>query len=461
MRVTLLGSLATTGVVAGMWAFGAARAGAHQSPSACDSNSVDVTPTRDRLLVRNGDVINYTVSIRNVDRDGQAACDLSDATVVLTLPAKDGMPAGRKVTLATGADYPVGTALTFPGTTKWTVDVNPGVHDAVVMVEVNGSLHDAPVDHAATIRKTLGTTVTQPHTTLSVTASPVTGRAPLAVTYTYTEKNDSSTDVPISGVSIVDSNCAPVGFKSGDTNGNQLLDTGETWSFTCAKTYTNAGAVTSNVVGKGTSRVDNRAVDDELAAVTVHVALPHAVLTKSVNPTRGGAPLHATYTYTYTNDGPDPLAELTLADDRCAPVRYVSGDLNRDGIVSPREVWTFSCAQTFSEAGTFPNIVTATAIDTVDHKPIAPLTAHARVVVTAVEAPATIAPATVGTTPPRVLGITLERGPRAPKAPAAPRSGSSLFARTGVRIGAMVLGALALIGLGIALLAAGRRRRAA
>ena len=50
-------------------------------------------------------------------------------------------------------------------------------------------------------------------------------------------------------------------------------------------------------------------------------------------------------------------------------------------VVDPGEKWTFTCSKTFDSAGTFPNIVTATAIDTVDHKPVPTLTARAQVVV--------------------------------------------------------------------------------
>jgi hypothetical protein len=373
-------------VAAGAFALAAGAAvtaaDAHQSPAGCDSNSVDVTPTRDKLMVRNGDVINYKVSIRNLDREGQTACDLSNATVTFTLPAPDGTPTGTKLTLASDTNYPVGTSITFPDLIPWTVNVNPGVTDAVVQAEVNGTLHDAPVDHAAAIRKTLGTTVTQPHTTLTVAATPAGGRAPLPVTYTYTEKNDSSTDVPITGVGITDSNCSPVAYQGGDAGNDGILATNETWTYTCATTLPAAGSITSNVIGKGTSSIDNRPVDDELATTTVLVRSPHALLVKTVTPARGAAPLDATYSYSYINDGTDPIGALALVDDRCAPLVVTGGDLNADSVVQPGEKWDFTCTQRFVRAGTFKNVVTATGIDTVDNQPVPPLKANATVVVT-------------------------------------------------------------------------------
>ena len=70
------------------------------------------------------------------------------------------------------------------------MNVNPGVADAVAPATATGTLHDAPVDHRADISKTLGNTVTQPGTTLSVVATPTCGRAPLTVTDNYSENGE-------------------------------------------------------------------------------------------------------------------------------------------------------------------------------------------------------------------------------------------------------------------------------
>jgi hypothetical protein len=253
-------------------------------------------------------------------------------------------------------------------------------------------------------------------------------------------------------VSIVDSNCSPVAYQSGDANGNNVLDTNETMTFTCTKTFTSGGAMTTNVVGKGTSAVDNRAVDDELASVSVTIAQPHAVLTKSVAPTRGTAPVRASYSYSYRNDGRDALSDLRLSDDRCTNVTFSGGDANGDHLVQPGERWTFTCAQTFNQAGVFPNVVTATAIDVVDKKPVGPLRATAEVVVVA---PAVTTLPTADTSPPRVLGEQVARPPTRP------RTGPSFFARTGVRVATLVVaGVLSLI-VGWVLVGVGRRRRQA
>jgi uncharacterized repeat protein (TIGR01451 family) len=52
-----------------------------------------------------------------------------------------------------------------------------------------------------------------------------------AVTYTYTVTNPGV--VPLHNVVVTDNKCGPVTYVSGDVNNNNLLDPGETWTYTC------------------------------------------------------------------------------------------------------------------------------------------------------------------------------------------------------------------------------------
>jgi uncharacterized repeat protein (TIGR01451 family) len=62
------------------------------------------------------------------------------------------------------------------------------------------------------------------------------------VTYTYTVTNPGV--VPMNNIVVTDDKCPSVSFISGDTNGNNLLDLGETWIYTCK---TNIKVSTGNV----------------------------------------------------------------------------------------------------------------------------------------------------------------------------------------------------------------------
>jgi PKD repeat protein len=66
-----------------------------------------------------------------------------------------------------------------------------------------------------------------------------------------------------------------------------------------------------------------------------------------------------TYTYLVSNPDGQPLSDITVTDDRCGPVCYVSGDHNHNDKLEHSEVWTYTCTTTpdFS----FPEPLTNTA----------------------------------------------------------------------------------------------------
>ena len=154
------------------------------------------------------------------------------------------------------------------------VNLNPGVSDAIAQVTAGGtgSLHDAPADHDVDIRKTLGTTIVQPHLTVTETATPSSGTAPLEIKYEYTVTNDSSTNAPIGNVVVKDTMCAEVTYVSGDSNNNRVIDVGERWTYTCTTTRETPATVTNRVTATGTSDIENgRPVDATPVSTTVTV----------------------------------------------------------------------------------------------------------------------------------------------------------------------------------------------
>ena len=65
-----------------------------------------------------------------------------------------------------------------------------------------------------------------------------------------------------------------------------------------------------------------------------------------------------TYTYTLRNTGKVPVTNVTLVDDTCSPMIFVSGDTNADKKLDVNETWTYDCFKTLS--ATHTNIATAT-----------------------------------------------------------------------------------------------------
>jgi hypothetical protein len=60
----------------------------------------------------------------------------------------------------------------------------------------------------------------------------------------------------------------------------------------------------------------------------------------------------ATYTEVVTNPGSVPLRNVRLTDDKCSPVRYISGDANHDSLLDPDEKWTYTCRTNLTKTTT-------------------------------------------------------------------------------------------------------------
>ena len=71
-----------------------------------------------------------------------------------------------------------------------------------------------------------------------------------------------------------------------------------------------------------------------------------------------GGPGPVTYTYTLTNIGTVPVANITMVGDTCSPIVLASGDTNGDAKLQVSETWTYRCTTTLS--ATHTNIVTTT-----------------------------------------------------------------------------------------------------
>ena len=87
-----------------------------------------------------------------------------------------------------------------------------------------------------------------------------------------------------------------------------------------------------------------------------------------------------TYNYTVWNvGGQQPLDNITVTDDACGPVTYVSGDLNGNGKIDPHEDWKYTCTATLATTTTNTAIATGYSDDIYHQASIA--TAMATVVV--------------------------------------------------------------------------------
>ncbi|HEY3123501.1 MAG TPA: hypothetical protein VGK70_05510 [Thermoanaerobaculia bacterium] len=156
-------SVALAGILVLVATEGVARA--HQSPAGCNANRLDVSLMRDKSLITNGTIVNYTVIVFNPGGGSGVACDVSDLDLVFHCPGADGTPTGPATTLATSGNYPadgsgnncyssgaIADTCIHNAGLACTVTVNAGVTQAGAQVDVGdfpagiditkGALHD-------------------------------------------------------------------------------------------------------------------------------------------------------------------------------------------------------------------------------------------------------------------------------------------------------------------------------
>ncbi|MDD5569078.1 MAG: ice-binding family protein [Candidatus Pacebacteria bacterium] len=164
---------------------------------------------------------------------------------------------------------------------------------------------------------------------------------PGTVNYTYTLRNIGT--VPASNITMVGDTCSPITLISGDTNADAILDLNETWVYTCSTTLseTHTNIVTATGWANGISATD---IATATVIVGVPVVPPLIHVTKVPNPlvlSVGGGMI--AYTNEVTNPGTVALSNVSLIDDKCGPVKYVSGDTNGNLKLDTNETWTYTC----------------------------------------------------------------------------------------------------------------------
>ncbi len=173
---------------------------------------------------------------------------------------------------------------------------------------------------------------------------------PGMVQYTYTVRNIGT--VPMTNVTMVGDTCSPIVRVSGDSNGNSILEVSETWVYTCSSMLSETH--TNTVVASGWANGLN-AVDVASATVIVGAPLvpPLIHVTKVPSPltlVAGGGMV--TYSVKVTNPGTVPVSNVTLTDDKCAPMQYLSGDVDADAQLDTNETWNYSCKKNVTQTTT-------------------------------------------------------------------------------------------------------------
>src|SRR5581483_3190447 len=140
------------------------------------------------------------------------------------------------------------------------------------------------------------------------TASPTTVVAGGAVDYTYAVTNPG--EAPLSGLTVSDDKCLPVTFSGGDTDLDNVLDPGETWSYSCSAHLDVDTTNTATV--EGTPPVGDKVSASDTAFVDV---IDPGLDIKKSGPAEAREGDTVTYTFDVTNTGDSTLTGIAVTDD--------------------------------------------------------------------------------------------------------------------------------------------------
>ncbi|PIZ85825.1 hypothetical protein COX94_02015 [Candidatus Nomurabacteria bacterium CG_4_10_14_0_2_um_filter_33_9] len=164
-------------------------------------------------------------------------------------------------------------------------------------------------------------------------------------------------------IDVSGTNVSPSSFSGSAAGVDVTLDAG---SYAVTETslpgYLQSGSSgCSGTIAAGETKTCTM-TNDDIANATVIVGIPVVPplihVTKIPNPLvlypEGGM---VTYTNKVTNPGIVALSNVHLIDDKCSPVKYVSGDTNSNSKLDITETWTYTCSTNLTK--TTVNTVTA------------------------------------------------------------------------------------------------------
>jgi hypothetical protein len=141
-----------------------------------------------------------------------------------------------------------------------------------------------------------------------------------SVTYHYTVTNPGDTALGGVKTGVTDDKCSPLSYAGGDTDGDDLLDTTETWLFTCTTSVTQNTTNTATAIGNPVDDQGNDLPDipdvSDTDDARVEVVRPEVTVTKtllSAEPVRPTEEVH--FRITIENTGDIWIHDLPLVDE--------------------------------------------------------------------------------------------------------------------------------------------------
>ena len=195
---------------------------------------------------------------------------------------------------------------------------------------------------------------------------------------------------PIGNVTLDNGPCGPVVLEAGDENNNSLLEVGETWTYSCSRTY--AWDQPQDIIHVASVSGVDLAGNPVSAVDTSKVAVIGLNVEKRADVIEGCVGTEVTYTLiSRIQNGVEgiELRDFQVFDDQCAPLIPAGGDANGDDIIQFGEEFTNQCTQVLTQTTT--NIAMDSAVawfvdpETGEELEIGPVAFTSQVVVTIFE----------------------------------------------------------------------------
>ncbi len=172
------------------------------------------------------------------------------------------------------------------------------------------------------------------------------------VTFDYSLINTGN--MPLTDVVLVDDNGTPGDaaddfeptFVDGDTNGDGVLDTDETWTYLHTATVAD-GQFSGSTTATGVDVRQETQTDDDAAhffGIDAAIEIVAAVDGDDADTPDGplvDADASSTFTYEVTNSGNTPLGDIVITDSQGVDPQLVDGDDNDNGQLDPGETWIY------------------------------------------------------------------------------------------------------------------------
>ncbi|WP_299881450.1 hypothetical protein [uncultured Cocleimonas sp.] len=306
-----------------------------------------LTKTTNSKPTKKDDVVSYSFSLENTGNVSITNVNLTDVKCnsgTLSLDSGDNAPID---TLNVGETWVYSCEHTV---TQAEVDAGSIVNNASATgTTTSGNMDPAPATNTITI-------VSDPKWTLTKTSSSTPTKQGDVVAYSFSLENTGN--VTVSGITLNDTQCdaLPTSPISGDVSNPGVLDTDETWVYSCNHTViqdeVDAGSVVNNASATGTPE-GTESLAAAPATNTISITpTPSWALTKtsSSTPTKEGDVV--AYSFSLENTGNVTVSGITLNDAQCnaVPSSPVSGDVSNPGVLDTDETWIYSCNHTVTQA---------------------------------------------------------------------------------------------------------------